>query len=139
MGYGLPAAIAAKAVYPKRTVVALAGDGCLMMSIAELATARQYHLPVVVLVLNNGLYGSIRMHQERHYPGRAIATGLVNPDFAALARSFGCHGETVRTTAEFWPALQRSLGSGTTAVIDVHVDPEAIMPYVTLSQLASRS
>jgi acetolactate synthase-1/2/3 large subunit len=135
MGYGLPAAIAAKALHPKRAVVALAGDGCFMMAAAELATAQQYHLPIVVLVINNGMYGSIRMHQERHYPGRVIATGLANPDFAALARSFGGHGETVRTTAEFWPALDRSLASGRTAVIDVHVDPEAIMPHATLSAI----
>jgi acetolactate synthase-1/2/3 large subunit len=136
MGYGVPAAIAAKAAHPKRTVVALAGDGCFSMSAMELAVARQYHLPIVVLVLNNGLLGSIRMHQERTYPGRVMATSLVNPDFAALAHAFGAHGETVHTTAEFWPALKRSLSCGTSAVIDTHVDPEAIMPHTTLSALA---
>jgi acetolactate synthase-1/2/3 large subunit len=136
MGYGLPAAIAAKALYPHRTVVALAGDGCFAMAAMELATAVQYRLPVVTLVLNNGLYGSIRMHQEKHYPGRVMATTLVNPDFAALARACGGHGETVRTTAEFWPALARSLKAGTPAVIDIHVDPEAIMPHTTLSALS---
>lgn len=137
MGYGVPAAIAAKALHPKRTVIALAGDGCFMMAAAELATARQYHFPIVVVVLNNGMFGSIRMHQERNYPGRTVATGLVNPDFAALARSFGCHGETVRTTAEFWPALQRSLMANVPSVIDVHVDAEAIMPHTTLSALSA--
>jgi acetolactate synthase-1/2/3 large subunit len=138
MGYGVPAAIAAQAAFPKRAVVALAGDGCFSMAAMELATARQYHLPIVVLVMNNGILGSIRMHQERHYPSRPIATSLVNPDFAALAKSFGCHGETVRTTAEFWPALKRSLASGTAAVIDIHVDPEAIMPHTTLSLISGR-
>jgi acetolactate synthase-1/2/3 large subunit len=137
MGYGVPAAIAAKATFPRRVVVALAGDGCFMMAAAELATARQYRLPVVVMILNNGMYGSIRMHQERHYPGRVIGTSLVNPDFAALARSFGCHAETVRTTAEFQPALHRALASANTAVIDIHVDPQAIMPHTTLSALAT--
>ncbi|MDX2142274.1 MAG: thiamine pyrophosphate-binding protein [Rhodospirillaceae bacterium] len=138
MGYGVPAAIAAKAAYPKRTVVALAGDGCFSMAAMELATAQQYRLPIVVLVMNNGILGSIRMHQERHYPGRVMATGLVNPDFAALARSFGGHGETVRTTAEFWPALKRGLAADMVSVIDIHVDPEAIMPHTTLSGLGKR-
>jgi acetolactate synthase-1/2/3 large subunit len=138
MGYGIPAAIAAKAVFPKRTVIALAGDGCFSMSAMELATAKQYGLPIVVLVMNNGILGSIRMHQEKHYPGRVIGTGLVNPDFAALARSFGGHGETVRTTLEFWPALERSLTSGQPSVIDIHVDPEAIMPHTTLSAIRMR-
>src|SRR5262249_38343743 len=82
MGYGLPAALAAKAIRPERTVVCLAGDGDFMMSAAELATAVQYELPVLVLVVNNGMYGTIRMHQERHYPGRVVGTDLVNPDFA---------------------------------------------------------
>lgn len=139
MGYGVPAAIAAKAVHPKRTVIALAGDGCFSMSAMELATAKQYGLAIVVLVINNGLFGSIRMHQERHYPGRTIATGLVNPDFAALARSFGGHGESVRSTAEFWPALERCLKSGQPAVIDIHIDPEAIMPHTTLSAIRTKA
>ena len=89
MGYGLPAAIAAKLAHPDRTVVALAGDGCLLMTAQELATAVQYGLPIIVIVANNGMYGTIRMHQERHYPDRVVGTTLVNPDFVAFARSFG--------------------------------------------------
>ena len=135
MGYGVPAAAAAKALYPKRAVIALAGDGCFMMAVAELATLRQHRLPIVVVIINNGLYGSIRMHQERHYPGRVIATELSNPDFAALAKSFGCHGATVTSTAEFWPALQRCLETGLPSVIDVRIDPEAIMPHTTLGAI----
>jgi acetolactate synthase-1/2/3 large subunit len=86
-------------------------------------------------VLNNGMYGTIRMHQERAYPGHVIATDLVNPDFAALARAFGGHGETVTTTAEFWPALERALRSGTAAVIDIRMDPDRITPSTTLSAI----
>jgi len=139
MGYGVPAAIAAKAVFPKRTVIALAGDGCFSMSAMELATAKQYGLAIVVLVINNASLGSIRMHQEKRYPGRVMGTSLVNPDFAALARSFGGHGETVRTTAEFWPALERCLKSGQVCVIDIHADVEAIMPHTTLSAVQKSS
>ncbi|OJU50875.1 MAG: thiamine pyrophosphate-binding protein, partial [Mesorhizobium sp. 61-13] len=95
MGYGTPAAVAAKALHPERTVIAFAGDGCFMMNGQEFATAVQYNLPIIVIVVNNGIYGTIRMHQEREYPGRVSGTGLVNPDFAALARAYGGHGETV--------------------------------------------
>ncbi len=98
MGYGLPAAIAAKLAHPERTVVALAGDGCLLMTGQELATAVQYGLPIIVIVANNGMYGTIRMHQERHYPGRVVGTTLINPDFVALARSFGVTAERVEAT-----------------------------------------
>ena len=135
MGYGIPAAIAAKLVHPDRPVIAMAGDGCFMMSVNELATARQYHAPVIVLVMDNAMYGSIRMHQERAYPHRDIATDLVNPGFAALARAMGGAGETVRTTEEFWPALDRALHAKTFTVIHMHVDPEAIMPHTTLSKV----
>src|SRR5699024_12618990 len=97
MGYGLPAAVAAKRIHPDRTVVCLAGDGCFLMHGQEFATAVQYDLPIVVLVIDNSMYGTIRMHQEMHYPGRPSATALRNPDFAAYAEAFGGHGEHVRT------------------------------------------
>ncbi len=135
MGYGLPAAIAAKLVEPERTVVCFAGDGDFMMSVQELATAVQYDAAVLVLVVNNGMYGTIRMHQEREYPGRVVGTDLVNPDFAALARSFGAHGELVERTAEFEPAFDRALAAGRPALLELRVDPEAITPRATLSQI----
>ena len=99
-------------VAPERTVICFAGDGDFLMSGQELATAVQYDLPVVVLVVDNGMYGTIRMHQERHFPGRVVGTDLVNPDFAAFARSFGAHGENVERTDEFAPALERALAAG---------------------------
>lgn len=135
MGYGLPAAIAAKLVEPERTVVCFAGDGDFMMSVQELATAVQYDAAVLVLVVNNGMYGTIRMHQEREYPGRVVGTDLVNPDFAALARSFGAHGELVERTAEFEQALDRALATGRPALLELRVDPEAMTPRATLSQI----
>src|SRR5262249_41512592 len=135
MGYGLPAALAAKAIRPERTVVCLAGDGDFMMSAAELATAVQYELPVLVLVVNNGMYGTIRMHQERHYPGRVVATDLVNPAFADFARSFGCHGDTVERTEDFEAAFERAIASDRPAVLDLRVDPEAIHPRFTIAEL----
>jgi acetolactate synthase-1/2/3 large subunit len=135
MGYGLPAALAAKTIRPDRTVVCLAGDGDFMMSAAELATAVQYELPVIVLVVNNGMYGTIRMHQERHYPGRVVGTDLVNPDFADFARSFGCHGDTVERTEDFAAAFERAAAAGTPAVLDLRVDPEAIHPRFTIAEL----
>ena len=106
MGYGLPAAIAAKLRHPERTVVAFAGDGCFQMTSQEFATAVQYGAAVIVVLVNNGIHGTIRMHQERDYPGRVIATDLVNPDFAALARAYGGHGETVATTEDVRPRLR---------------------------------
>ncbi|MBS0244298.1 MAG: thiamine pyrophosphate-binding protein, partial [Proteobacteria bacterium] len=112
MGYGLPAAIAAKLADPTRTVINFAGDGCFMMTSQELATAVQYGLGVVTIVVNNGMYGTIRAHQERQYPDRVSGTQLVNPDFAAFARAFGAHGETVLRTDEFKPALERALATG---------------------------
>ncbi len=136
MGYGLPAAVAAKLARPDRPVVAVAGDGCFMMTAQELATAVQYGLAVTVIVVDNGMYGTIRMHQERAYPGRVIGTSLVNPDFAALARSFGAEAETVARTAEFGPALERALAAGRPALIHVKVDAEAIAPGRSLSSIA---
>jgi acetolactate synthase-1/2/3 large subunit len=135
MGYGLPAAIAAKLRHPDRTVVALAGDGCFLMNGQELATAVQYGADIVVLVVNNGMYGTIRMHQERAYPGRVMATTLANPDFAALARSYGAHGEIVTETEQFRPAFRRALAAGRPALIELRIDPEAITPRLTLSQI----
>ena len=135
MGYGLPAAIAAKLASPDQTVVNFAGDGCFMMTCQELATAMMYKLPIVTVLVNNGMYGTIRMHQEREYPDRVVGTQLHNPDFAAFARSFGAHGETVTRTEEFAPALKRALASGTAAIIEVKTDPEAISVKQTITGL----
>lgn len=139
MGYGVPAAVAAKAVAPDRTVICFAGDGDFLMSGQELATAAQYDLPIVVLVVNNGMYGTIRMHQERQFPGRVVGTALANPDFAAYARAFGAHGETVTQTSEFAAALDRALTAGTSALIELQIDPEAINPRTTLSAIRAGS
>jgi acetolactate synthase-1/2/3 large subunit len=135
MGYGVPAAVAAKLVHPERPVLCFAGDGGFMMTGQELATAVQYGANVVFLVINNGLYGTIRMYQEREYPGRYPATELRNPDFAAYAKAFGAHGETVRETAEFPAAFERALAAGTPAVIELRLDPEAITSRTTLTKL----
>jgi acetolactate synthase-1/2/3 large subunit len=135
MGFGVPAAVGAKRVFPNRTVVAFSGDGDFLMNGQEFATAVQYELPIVVVVMDNGIYGTIRMHQEREYPGRISATELRNPDFAAYARAFGGHGETVEETAEFLPAFKRALASGKPAILHVKVDPEAITPTTTLSAI----
>ncbi|MGX7873571.1 thiamine pyrophosphate-binding protein [Mesorhizobium sp. ORM6] len=139
MGYGTPAAVAAKELYPDRTVVAFAGDGCFLMNGQEFATAVQYDLPIVVVVVNNGIYGTIRMHQEREYPGRVVATDLKNPDFAALARAYGGHGETVEKTADFAAAFERARASGKPAIIEVRLDPEAITPTRTMTQIRDKS
>jgi acetolactate synthase-1/2/3 large subunit len=135
MGYGLPAAIAAKLADRSRTVVNFGGDGCFMMTVQELATAVQYRLNIVTVLVDNGMYGTIRMHQEREYPRRVVGTALTNPDFAALARSFGAHGETVLKTVEFAPALERALAAGKPAIIHVKTDPEAIAVSRTITQL----
>jgi acetolactate synthase-1/2/3 large subunit len=135
MGYGVPAALAAKSLEPGRTVVCFAGDGDFLMSGQELATARQYDLPVLVVVVDNGMFGTIRMHQERMFPGRVVGTDLVNPDFAAFARSFGAFGENVERTEDFPAALERALEAGTAAVLALRLDPEAITPRTTLSAL----
>ena len=135
MGYGVPAAVAAKALFPERMVVCFAGDGCFQMNGQEFGTACQYGLPIIVLVVNNGIYGTIRMHQEREYPGRVSGTDIVNPDFAALARAYGGHGETVEKTADFAPAFERALASGKPSIIEIKLDAEAITPARTLSQI----
>jgi acetolactate synthase-1/2/3 large subunit len=136
MGYGLPAAVAAKQLFPEREVICFAGDGCFMMHGQEFATAVQYHLPLIALVINNGMYGTIRMHQEREYPGRVSATALNNPDFAAFARAYGGHGETVKATDEFGPAVERARASGKPAIIEIVLDPEAITPSRTLTEIS---
>jgi acetolactate synthase-1/2/3 large subunit len=138
MGYGLPAAIAAKLKFPERVVVAFAGDGCFQLTSQEFATAVQYHAAVIVVVVNNGVHGTIRMHQERDYPGRIIATDLVNPDFAALARAYGGHGETVASTEEFAPAFERAVASHKPAIIEVKFDSEAISTSTTLSAIRGK-
>ncbi len=135
MGYGTPAAIAAKLVHPDRTVVAFAGDGCFLMTGQELATAAQYDARVIWCVVNNGMYGTIRMHQERDYPQRIIGTELKNPDFAALARAYGGHGEVVERTADFPDAFRRAQAAGSFALLDLRVDPEALTPRFSLSQI----
>lgn len=135
MGYGFPAALAAKAVYPERSVVCLAGDGDFLMSGQELATAVQENLAVVVLVVNNGMYGTIRMHQERHFPGRVVGTELVNPDFVAYAHAFGAYGALVTRTDGFSDALAQALAAGRPALLELRVDPEAITPRETLSEI----
>jgi acetolactate synthase-1/2/3 large subunit len=136
MGYGVPAAVAAKQAFPERTVVAFAGDGCFLMHGQEFATAVQHKLPIIVVVINNSMYGTIRMHQERDYPGRVSATELTNPDFAALARAYGGHGETVLATADFAPAFERAEASGIPAIIEVKLDQQAITPTRTLDQIS---
>ena len=133
MGYGVPAAIAAKIVEPDRTVVCFAGDGDFLMSGQELATAAREGAAVLFLVVDNGMYGTIRMHQEREYPGREVGTGLTNPDFAAYAAAFGVHGERVDRTDDLGPALDRALSSGGSALLHLVVDPDAIAPNRTLT------
>ncbi len=135
MGYGLPAAVGSKRLYPDRMVVCFAGDGCFMMHGQEFATAVQYNLPIVVLIIDNGMYGTIRMHQERHYPGRVSATQLRNPDFAQYAVAFGGHGERVETTEQFGPAFERAVASGKPAILHLLIDPEAITPTTTITKL----
>lgn len=139
MGYGVPAAIAAKLTAPERIVVAFAGDGCFLMNGQELATAAHYDARVIVIVVNNGMYGTIRMHQERSYPGRVSGTELHNPDFAALARAFGLHGETVTATEEFAAAFERCRSAEKPALIEIQIDPEALTPRMTLSQIREKA
>lgn len=138
MGYGFPAAISASLEHPDRQVVCLAGDGCFQMTLNELSTAAQHGAKPIVIVVNNGRYGTIRMHQEKTYPGRVSGTMLVNPDFAALAKAYGGFGETVRTTDDFADAFGRAQDAGTFAVLDLIVDEDALSPGLTLSGLGAR-
>ena len=135
MGYGVPAAIAAKATFPERTVVCFAGDGDFQMNCQELGTAMEARAQPIVLILNNGIYGTIRAHQERNYPTRVSGTTLENPDFVALARAYGFHAERVEATEDFAAAFGRALQSQTGAVLDLAISPEALTPRQTLSQM----
>jgi acetolactate synthase-1/2/3 large subunit len=120
-------------------VLSFSGDGCFLMNGQEFATAVQYDLAIVFIVIDNSMYGTIRMHQEREYPGRISATELKNPDFAAYARAFGGHGETVAATADFAPAFERAVASGKPAILHVKIDPEAITPTTTLSAIRRKA
>ncbi|MCF8466942.1 MAG: thiamine pyrophosphate-binding protein [Sneathiella sp.] len=133
MGYSVPAAISAKLTEPARTVVSFNGDGCFMMLGQELATAMQFNAAVIFIIVNNGMLGTIRMHQERTYPSRAYATELANPDFAALARAYGAFGETVRKTEDFADVFAAAAASGKAAMIELIVDPEALTPEQSLT------
>lgn len=132
MGFGLPAALAAKLRFPQRTCVCFAGDGCFLMYPQELATAMQYGVPLITLIINNGMYGTIRMHQERRFPGRVKGTALVNPDFVAIARSFGAFGRLVERTEDFATAFEAAVESGLPAVLELRVDPKQITPEARL-------
>ena len=139
MGYGVPSGIAAKVVHPDRVVVSFSGDGCFTMNGQELATAMQYDLPVLFVVVNNSMYGTIRMHQEREYPARVYATALKNPDFAALAKAYGLHGEVVNKTAEFEPAFERAIASNKPALLELRIDPEAITTRTSLTAVREQA
>jgi acetolactate synthase I/II/III large subunit len=135
MGYGVPAAIAARIAHPDRLVVCFAGDGDFQMTAQELATARQEGAQPVILILNNGIYGTIRAHQEREYPGRVSGTDMVNPDFVMLARAHGFHAERVETTEGFAAAFDRATASTTGAVLDLAIAAEALTPRASLSAI----
>ena len=135
MGYGVPAAVAASLRHPERSVVAVAGDGDFLMNGQELATAVQHGANILVLVVDNSTYGTIRMHQEREFPGRPVATRLQNPDFAALGRAYGCWAETVETTEQFAPALARAIAQPSVRLLHLKTDIEAITAGTTLSAM----
>ena len=139
MGYAVPAGLAAKVVEPERPVVTFVGDGGFLMTGSELATAMQFGLAPVILVINNGMFGTIRYHQEREFPGRVSGTELRNPDFAKYAESFGAFAATVRRTADFAPAFEEALACGRAAVLDLHLDPDAISPRTTLSAMREKA
>ncbi|MAV46948.1 MAG: thiamine pyrophosphate-binding protein [Alphaproteobacteria bacterium TMED89] len=139
MGYGVPAAIAAKVAHPGRRVVCFAGDGDFQMNCQELASAKQAGAQPIILILNNGIYGTIRAHQETHFPGRVSGTTMESPDFAKLAQSYGFHGERVSRTEDFAAAFERALASPTGAVLDLEIAAEAITPAKTLSQIRAEN
>jgi acetolactate synthase-1/2/3 large subunit len=138
MGYGVPAAVAAKIVHPDRIVVCVAGDGDFMMSAHELAAAVQERAAIVVLVVDNGMYGTIRMHQERQFPGRVVGTDIVNPDFVAFGDALGAYAERVERSGDFPSAFERAVAAGRPALLHLRVDPEAITPAATLSELRAQ-
>ena len=135
MGYGVPSAVAAKLLHPDRVVVSWTGDGCFQMNQQEVATAVQYGAPIIFVVVDNSMYGTIRMHQERTYPARVSGTDLVNPDFAALARAYGANGETVRRTEEFASCFERALASDRPTLIHVFLDPQALTMNASLDAI----
>ena len=139
MGYGVPAAIAAKITAPERTVVAFAGDGCFMMNGQELATAMQYDAKILVIVVNNGMFGTIRMHQERDFPRRVFGTDLRNPDFVALAKAYGLHGEQVRDIEDFDAALERAIAAPESALIELVIDPDVISVRTTITAMREKA
>src|SRR6185436_11711079 len=139
MGYGLPAAVGIKRLYPDRTVLCIAGDGDFMMHGQEFATAVQYDLPIIVVIMDNGTYGTIRMHQEREYPNRVVGTELRNPDFAAYAVAFGGFGVTVEKTADFAAAFRAAEKSGQPAIIHLKVDTNASTPGLTLEGIRAKA
>ncbi|SDS16389.1 thiamine pyrophosphate-binding protein [Pseudomonas oryzae] len=139
MGYGVPAAIAAALAAPERTVLSFAGDGCFLMNGQELATAIQHDARPIFIVVNNGMYGTIRMHQERHYPGRVSGTALHNPDFAALAQAYGLYAEVVEHTADFPGAFSRARAAGKAALLEIRVDPQALTPRQSLDQIREQA
>ena len=135
MGYSVPAAVAASLAEPERMVVSFVGDGGFLMSGVEIGTAVQHGGKPIVLLFNNKMYGTIRMHQERDFPGRVVGTDIVNPDFVAMASAFGCHAERVEKTAEFMPAFERAVRSGKAAVIELMTDPEQVSTRTTITNL----
>ncbi|MFZ3118165.1 MAG: thiamine pyrophosphate-dependent enzyme, partial [Variovorax sp.] len=139
MGYGVPAAIAAKLRHPERQVICLAGDGCFLMTSQELATVKRHGLAIVFIVFNNGMYGTIRMHQEVNYPGRPIGTDLCNPDFVAYAQSFGLGAERVARSEDFAPALARALAADGAALIELVIETEVLTPRASLTELREKA
>ena len=139
MGYGLPASVAAKLRHPERTVIAITGDGDFMMTGQELATAVQYRANIIVIVVNNGIYATIRMHQEREYPGRVIGTDMVNPDFVALGEAYGAQAECVESTAQFDGALERAVAADRPALIEIRLDANLLTPTTTVESLRTRN
>ena len=139
MGYGLPAAIAAKLRHPERCVIAMTGDGDFMMNDQELATAMQYQANIIVIVVNNGIYATIRMHQEREYPHRVIGTDMINPDFVALAQAYGAHAERVLETGQFAAAFARCLGADRPALIEIQLDANILTPTATVDSLRAQA
>lgn len=135
MGYGVPSGVSAAVCHPGRVVVSFSGDGCFQMNGQEIGTAVQHGAKTIFLVVNNGMYGTIRMHQETHYPKRKSGTDLVNPDFAALARAYGAHGETVATTEDFEAAFQRCRAVDGPSLIELLIEPDAVLPTNTLSAI----